>query len=183
MEQPCVLEHHTKHLPKFAPVEISDIMPIDLNRPTVHIIETHQKFNHSCLACASRSYDCDLLSFFHCCREIIDNDLIRVIPEMHMFKFYISPKPFYGYRIRNRLVLFLFVKELKHSLGRRRGKLQHVRHLSHLLDGLGEIPYILDKGLDISNLYDIANRKEASKDRHADISQISDKLHHRHHHT
>ena len=65
-------------------------MSIDLDCPTVDIIETHQQFDHGCLSGSSRSYDGDLLTFFYFCREIIDDDMLRIVSEVYVFKFYIS---------------------------------------------------------------------------------------------
>src|SRR5699024_6704424 len=75
MEKPRVLKHHAEHLSQVVPVEVSDIVSVDLNRTAVHIVETHEQFDHCRLAGTCRTYDSDLLSFFYFCREVIDNDL------------------------------------------------------------------------------------------------------------
>ena len=89
-EQPGILKYHSKHLSEFAPVEVFDVVSIDLDCPAVDIIETHQQFDHGCLSCSGWSYDGDLLSFFYFCREIIDDDMLRIVSEVYVFKFYIS---------------------------------------------------------------------------------------------
>ena len=76
-EQPGILKYHSEHLSEFAPVEVFDVVSIDLDCPAVDIIETHQQFDHGCLSCSGWSYDGDLLSFFYFCREIIDDDILK----------------------------------------------------------------------------------------------------------
>ena len=102
---------------------------------------------------------------------------------MNMFEFYISLQSFYRYRVRHCLVFFLFIKELKDSLGRRRGELKHIGHLRHLLNRLREITHVLDKRLNISDFNRVSDCQEPSEDGNSHISQISDELHDRHHHS
>ena len=101
---------------------------------------------------------------------------------MHMGKFYISQKAVHRYRIRHGLVLLLFLQKRKDTLRSRRGGLQHVRHLCHLLDGLGEVPHILGKGLDIPHLNGLLDGQVAAQNGHSHIAQIAHKLHDGHHH-
>ena len=90
MEKPCVLKHHTEHLSQVVPVKVSDIVPINLDRTAVYIVETHEQLDHCRLSGPRRTYDSDLLSFFYFCREVIDDDLIRIVTEVYMVEFHSS---------------------------------------------------------------------------------------------
>ena len=117
VEEPGVLEHHTEHLPQLAPVEIFYIVSIHFDGSAVYIVEAHQQFDHGRLSGSGRSHDGDLLPLFYLCREIIDDDLIRIVSEMHMVKFHIALKSFHRNRIRHRLIFLCFIQELKDTLG------------------------------------------------------------------
>ena len=183
VEQPGILKHHAEHLTQFTAVEILYIVSVDLNGSAVYIVEAHQQLDHGRLSGSGRTDDSDLLTFLHLCGEIIDDDLIRIIAEMYVIKLYISLQPFHGNRIRHCLVFLCFIQELKHSLRCSRCGLKHICHLRHLLDRLGKVSHILDEGLDITDFDRIFDRQISSQDRHCNISQISDELHHRHHHS
>ena len=182
VEKPRVLQHHAEHFPKFAPVEIPDVMAVDADGAAVHVIEPHEQLDHGRLAGAGRTDDGDLLAFLHFRGEVIDDRFVGIISEIHMVKFHISVQAFHGHRIRHGLVLFLFIQELEDALGRSRRELKHIGDLGHLLDRLGEVAHILDKGLDVPHLDGLPDRQESAKDRHAYVSEVSDKLHDRHHH-
>lgn len=80
------------------------------------------------------------------------------------------------------LVLFLLGQELKDTLGGRGHALEHVGHLGQLLDGLGEVLYILDEGLDITDGDDARRREDTAHDGHRHIAQVAHKVHDGHHH-
>ena len=120
-EQPGILEHHTEHLVKFASVEVSDIVSVYLDCTLIHIIETHQEFDHGGLTCSGRTYDCDLLSVMYICGEVMNDDLIRVVTELYMLELYISIQTFDRIRMFRLLYFFLFLEEFKYSLGCRCG--------------------------------------------------------------
>ena len=67
-------------------------MAIYFNAASIHIIETHQKFDQRCLSSSSWSYDRNFLTFFDIDGEVIDDRLIFVVSEVYMFKCYISSK-------------------------------------------------------------------------------------------
>ena len=101
---------------------------------------------------------------------------------MNMIKAYISFQIFYRYRMLHSLIFLFFLQEFKHSLGRRRRHLQHVRNLCDLLDRLCKTFHILNKRLNISYFNCLSDRQKSSQNRNHHISEISDKLHDRHHH-
>ena len=79
--------------------------------------------------------------------------------------------------------LFLLIKEFKHTLRCRRHRLQHVGNLRKLVDRLRKVAHILDKCLDIPDLYDALCREETAGYRHSHISESAYKHHDRLHHT
>ena len=65
MEQPGILQNHSEHFTEFTSIEVPDIMSVNLDRTSIHIIETHEQFDHCCLSGSCRTNNCDLLAFFH----------------------------------------------------------------------------------------------------------------------
>ena len=145
-------------------------MAVDLDRTAVYIIKAHEQFDHRCFSGSCRTDDCDFLTFFYICREIVNDDLFRIVSEMNIFKLYISVKSFYRNRVFNRLIFFLFFEEFKHPLRWCRRKLKHVCHLSNLLDRLCKVSHILNKWLDISDFYCLFNRQKTSEYRYSYIT-------------
>ena len=144
-EQPCILKHHTEHLMKLASVEIFDIMAIYFDDTLIYIVETHQQFNHRRFTGTGRSYNCNLLSIMYICREIMNDDFIRIVTELNMFKLDIAFQTFNGIRIF-RLLYFLFlIKKFKDSLRSCCGRLQKVCYLRDLLDRLCKVTDVLEK--------------------------------------
>ena len=182
-KQPGVLQHHSEHLTEIAAVKVPDIMSVNLDTSAIYIIKTHQQLYDRRFSCTCRSYNGDLLTVMHICRKIIYNDLIRIITEFHMLKLYISFQSLNGIRVL-RLKFFLrLLKKFKYPLRSCRRGLQKVCNLGDLLDRLCKVTDILEEGLDISNLDSSFDGKKPSEKCHHHISQISHKLHNRHHHS
>ena len=182
-KQPSVLQHHSEHLTEIAAVEVPDIMSVNLDASSIYIIKTHQQLYDRRFSCTCRSYNGDFLTVMHICGKIIYNGLIRIITEFHMLKLYISFQSLNGIRVL-RLKLFLrLLKKFKYPLRSCRRGLQKVCNLGDLLDRLCKVADILEEGLDISNLYSSFDGKNPSEKCHHHISQISHKLHDRHHHS
>ena len=84
-------------------------------------------------------------------------------------------------RSRNRAfceLVFLFLcEELKDALGSCGHGLEHIGHLCHLGDGLGEVAHVLDKGLDITDLNGTGSGQNGAEHGHSNIAQVTDKLH------
>ena len=104
-------------------------MAIYFNAASIHIIETHQKFDQRCLSSSSWSYDRNFLTFFDIDGEVIDDRLIFVISEVYMFKCYISSKCINRYRVFFNFDFFLFFQEFKDTFCRCCGCLHHVTYL------------------------------------------------------
>ena len=156
-------------------------MPIHPDTPGIYIIETHQQLHHRRFSCTGRPYYRHRLSCAHLRRKIMNDNLIRLIPKRHMLEAHRTLgclNIHFTYRL---LLLFLFLQELKHTLRSCRGGLEHVRHLGNLLNRLRKISDILEKGLDISYFNRSPNRHITAQNCHHHITDVSDKLHHRHH--
>ena len=79
-------------------------------------------------------------------------------------------------------LLFLrLIQKLKYPLGGSGHALQHIGHLRKLLDGLGKVFDVLDKGLNITNGDDPICSKNAAHDGHRHIAQVAHKVHDGHH--
>ena len=182
-EQPGILQYHTKHFPQLLAVEVPHIMPVDPDTAFIDIVITHQQLDHCRLTGSGRTYDRDLLSILYLCRKVVNDQLIRIIAKCHVVKCHISVQAICRCRMIDLLILLLFLKEFKYTLGCGSCRLQHICHLRDLLDRLRKIPDVLEEGLDISDLNRIFDDEESAKNRHYDISQIADELHDRHHNT
>ena len=79
VEQPGILQDHTKQLTQLTSVKVLDVMTIDQDLSGIDIIEPHQQFDHGCLAGTCGTHNSHLLPCFYICGEVMDNDLIGVI--------------------------------------------------------------------------------------------------------
>ena len=158
-------------------------MSVDFDLAAVHVIETHQKFYHGGLARTCGAYNGNLLSVLHIRRKIMDDHFVGIIAERHMFKLHVSFQIPDIRRIFHSLILLRLFQELKHSLRSGRGRLKQVRHLGDLLDRLGKITDILEKGLYISDFDGSPDGEYSAQQSNHHIPQISHKLHDRHHHS
>ena len=100
----------------FASVEVSYVMAVDLDRTAVYIIKAHEQFDHRCFSGSCRTDDCDFLTFFYICREIVNDDLFRIVSEMYIFKFNISREVLLPKQVLYCLIFFRFFEEFKHPL-------------------------------------------------------------------
>ena len=182
LEQPRILQHHTKGIAKLSAVEIPDIVVIQKNGSAVYIIITHQQLNHRRFSCSGRADNGNFLTRFYLRAEIMNDDLVRIVSELYMIKGYCSCYCLNVSRIFRGLILFLFVQEFKDTLGCRRHRLYHVDHLRNLLDWLGKVFYILDECLDITDCNHVSDCQQTSGQCHTGVTQIPDKHHNRLHH-
>ena len=89
-------------------------------------------------------------------REVVDDDLIRAVAEVHILELDVSLRPRRARPELRRLGHFLcLVQELEDALGRGGGLLQDVRDLGELGDRLGEGAHVLDEGLDVADGDDV----------------------------
>ena len=126
--------------------------------------------------------DGDLLSRLHLCAEIMDDDVLGIIPECHMLELNCASDLtgiIYGIRP---VSLFFLAEEFKYSLGSGCHRLHLIHYLSDLLDRL---PYVLDilyERLDVSDTYCAAYTEDASGNGYACISEVAYDPHKRSHH-
>ena len=100
-----------------------------------------------------------------------------------MADFYIAVNMADICRVFHCLLFLLNIQEFKHSLRCRCRGLQHICHLGDLLDRLCEVSDILEKRLHIT-YFDLAlDHHESAQQSNHHISQVTHKLHDRHHHT
>ena len=183
LEQPCVLQHHTKAFAQGAAVKVPHIVTVQGDGTGIHIVKAHQQLDHSGLARAGGAYNGHLLAGLHRAAEVVDNSLVRGVAEAHMVKSDLSVNVG-GVGTAGRVCQLLFlrlIQKLKYPLGGSGHALQHIGHLRKLLDGLGKVFDVLDKGLNITNGDDPICSKNAAHDGHRHIAQVAHKVHDGHH--
>ena len=111
------------------------------------------------------------------------NDLFRIIAKPDVLKFHIAAKIGDIHRMLSCLIFFSLLQKLEDTFTSRRCRLKHVGHLSNLLDRLCKIADILEKGLNIAHFNGFFDHHKTTQNGHHHITQITDKLHHRHHGT
>ena len=183
VKQPGVLQHHTETLSQISPVKFPDIVSVDQYPSTVDIIETHQQFHQRGFSGTGRSNDGDFLSRLYLFRKIFDNDLIRPVAKAYMFKGYVSFHTiFQCHRMFHRLFFFLFFQEFKDTLGSCGCGLHHVSNLCDLLYRLGKVSDVLEERLNITDFNSSFDSHKATEKSYHYVSDITYKLHDRHHH-
>ena len=70
--------------------------------------------------------------------------------------------------------LFVFVQQGKHPLGRRDAGLQHIRHGPQLCQGHGELPGVLDEGLDVAKLHGSGSDLQATHHGDTHVDEVAD---------
>ena len=111
----------------------------------------------------------------------MDDDLIRAITEMHIFKrdlalnIRMSVRIVDLHRVFTLRHLFLFFQEGEDTLCGSGRRLQDVHVLRDHGDRLVEAAHIRDERLDITDGDRPIHRQIAAQDGHADIAQIADK--------
>ena len=183
LEQPCVLQHHAKALAQSAAVKVPHIVAVQGDGTGVHIVEAHQQLDHGGLARAGGAYDGYLLAGLHRAAEIVDDGLVGSVAETHMVKGDLSVNIGGVGAVGGvcQLLFFRLVQEFEHPLGSSGHALQHIGHLRKLLDGLGEVFDVLDKGLNITDGDNAVCGKNAAHDSHCHIAQVAHKVHDGHH--
>ena len=110
-------------------------------------------------------------------------DLVFVVTELNVIELYSSLHVSKCIVIPFGIVLFLLLEEFEYSFSSCYHRLQLVGYLSHLLQRLGEVSDVLDERLDIADIYRSSDRKHSTRYRYCYISEVSYKLHYRHHHS
>ena len=182
LEQPGVLQYHAEGVTQVAAAEGGHRVAVDADFAAVYIVKTHQKLDDGRLAGACRPDDGDHFSWLDLGVEIVDDDLIRLIAELHVVEGHLA---FYAsdfHRIRHITGLFLFFQEFENTLGCGRHGLEHVGNLRQLGDGLGKALDVLDKRDDIADLDRAGRCQHGAGHRDGDVAQVADEVHDRHHH-
>ena len=110
----------------------------------------------------------------------MDDDLVRRITEMHVFKGDLSLDRRIALgiedldRMRTFRHFFLFAQKLKDTLSGRCGRLQDIHVLRDHGDRLIEAAHIRDERLNVTDRDRSLHRQIAAQDRHADITEIAD---------
>ena len=147
-------------------------MAVQGDRTGVHIVKAHQQLDHSGLACAGGTYNGYLLAGLHRAAEVVDDGLVRGVAEAHMVKGDLSVNVGRVGAAGGvcQLRFLRLAQKLEHPLCSSSHALQHIGHLRKLLDGLGKVFDVLDKGLNITNGDDPVCSKNAAHDGHRHIA-------------
>src|SRR5271157_4622190 len=179
--KPGILQNHGKHGAQVGAGEILDIMAVDKNGTAVDIVEAHQQFDHGGLACSGRAHDGDLLTGFGVEGKVIDDDLIRAVPEVDVLEVDSALDLIQLDRGRRVRCFFRFGQEFEDTLGRGGGLLEDVGNVRDLRDRLRKRTNILDKGLDVTDADDLLDRQVAAQDADGYVAQVADEVHDRKH--
>ncbi len=158
-------------------------MTIHQDGAVVDIVEAHQQLDHGGLAGAGRTDDGDLLAGFGVEREVVDDDLIRVVTEVDILEIHPPGRWSRTGTESTDIGRFLgFSQELEHTLGRGHGLLEDVGDIGDLGDRLGEGAHVLDESLDIADGDRALDGQVSAQDTDGHIAQVADKVHDREHH-
>ncbi len=113
-------------------------------------------------------------------REVVNNFKLWIITKGDVSELHLT---FNGGEGGGDLCLRLFrhIEEFKDPLSCCHGGLEHVGHLCHLGNWLGEVASVLDKGLDITHRDGPFDGQHPPQEGNSDISQISNGVHDGHH--
>ena len=180
MEQPRVLEHHAEQLAHIVAIDVAHVDAADADSAALHVVETHEQLDERRLASPRGTHERDSLALFDLRAEILDDDLLGVITELHMIELDVA-RQVGSIDLGVFLGLFLSLEELEHTLGGSGRHLQHVGHLCELDDGLREVLDVLDERLDVAHRDYALDSEHTAHDGHDDITQIADDVHDRAH--
>ena len=149
--------------------------------PSVYFVESHEQVDQRCFSGAGRPNNGDLLTGPGFCRKIVDDDLVRIITEFYMVKFYIA---FCIFQMSSFvfLILHLFsLKKFKYPLSCRSAGLERLDCLGNLGQRLGEEADIHHEG-DNNFKTDLSvHCQHSANHTYGNIAEVSDKDHERLH--
>ena len=79
--------------------------------------------------------------------------------------------------------LFFSIQEIENALGGSGSGLEHVGNVSHLHDGLGKRPHVLDESQNVADANRALHGKETAEDDNGDVGNVADESHDGHQHT
>ena len=120
--QPGILKHHPELFAVFLTGNMSDVVAINRNGSSRHIVKAHQQIDKSSFSSSSRTNNGHHFTGFHFQIEIPNQRLVRYILEIHMFEAHLTGQissqgfTFIFYLIR-------FIHDLENPIQRRFGTL------------------------------------------------------------
>ena len=154
-------------------------MAVQRDGAAVHIVEAHEQLDHRGLAGAGGADDSNLLAGLDIAAEIVNNCLFLRVAEFDMVEGDLTVNVG-GVGAMGRvslLILLRFVQKLKDAFGGGSHALQHIGYLRQLLDGLGKVLDVLDKGLNITDGDGARGGKDAAHNGHRHIAEVAHKVH------
>ena len=146
-------------------------MPIHCNRAFGHIVETHKKINQRGLTSTSRTYNGNHFSRFDLQIEIPNERLVCYILEVHILEANLTCQILI--QLFCLIIDFVcFVQHLENPVQRRLGTLQLTSQLSQVLNGLVNLPDILNKSLHIPDCQAPSNNLKAAQQGQQEVGQI-----------
>ena len=101
---------------------------------------------------------------------------VLCVAEPHMAEIHISFPAFGELRLLCFRHLLPGIQELKYPLGRSHGGLHDVGNVGYLVDGLGELAQILDKGLYHTDAQPAVDAEPSADNRHPHITDVGQGL-------
>ena len=118
MEEPRILQHHTKELPDTAARHLGNVYTIDEDLTTVNIIKSHQEIDQRRLARAGWPNNRHPLARANMSREVLNNWFLGIITKNNVAKLHFAAHHWQR-RGGHRVGCFgRFLEKFKDSLGR-----------------------------------------------------------------
>ena len=150
---------------------MSYVMPINCNRASGYIVETHEQVNQRGLTSTSRTYNRHHFTWFDFQIEIPNERLVCHILEVHTLEANLTCQILI--QLFCLIIDFIcFVQHLENPVQRRLGTLQLTSQLSQVLNGLINLPDILNKSLHISDCQAPSDNLKTAQQSQQEVGQI-----------
>ena len=179
-EQPGVLQYHSDHGAEGFAVHVPHVDTVYGDASALHVVKTQNQIDQRGFTGSGGPHNGDLVSGTHMEIQVMDQQPVVGVSELYMVEVHISLRLFGEFLCLDLGHLFLGIQEFKDSLGRRHGRLHDVGDVGNLVDGLGKLAQILDKGLDHADGEPAVYAEPPADHRHAHIADVGQRLGQRH---
>ena len=159
---------------------------VDRDLPAGDLVESHEQIHHRRLARAGGPHDRHFLPRLHVRREIVDDELVRLVPEFHVLEAHAA---FDGRDLavaavaEQWLLVGLvgelgFVEEGEHPFGARGAALQILERLRELRERLREQANVEHERHDHAEFDRAVHRERRADHAHDDVAEVAHEVHH-----
>ena len=182
LEQPGILQYHTKLSMHCLPGHLCCGNSINPNTAALNFMKAHQQIHHCGFPRTCRAYDGYFLTGFCPGGKIMNDDRIGIlISEPDMLKFHIPLYRFGQSRLTALIFHFLRFQKFKHALPGSCGGLKRLYRLCDLGQRLCKITDIHHKCHNNAKTDSSVQRHCSANNTHRHIAQVTDKSHDGHH--